>query len=210
VHSAIPRLIHVIWIGKAQFPYRRYLDSWSEHNPGWRVRLWTDADRPELANEGVYRRLHVSALRADVLRLELLARLGGLYSDADSECLGPVGALVDAAAVGMTGRGGRVCVATLGCVPEYPPVQALVEGVAPRYDALREHRRNGRRGWSVHAIFGTRYVSPPLLSDPGFRLLPEELVTERRHAGARAVIVHDHAESWRSGTVRGGRRVRLR
>src|SRR5690606_17811422 len=87
----IPEIVHVIWIGPRFFPYADFLESWSRHNPGWQVRLWTDENRPHLGvNEQIYRRLPAQAMRADLLRLHLLAEYGGLYSDADSTCLAPV------------------------------------------------------------------------------------------------------------------------
>lgn len=206
----IPRTRHVIWVGDSPMPdrYRRYLDCWAEHNPHWRVELWTDTNRPTLRNERVYRSLQVPALRADVLRLELLARHGGLYSDADSVCLRLVDELVEGAeAVAMTGRRGHVCVATMAAIPENPAFVALVEGLTARYDRLRSRPRNSARGWSVHRVAGTRYVHPTLSAAPGFRMLPHEVVCERPDATDRTVIVHDHAESWRAQL--GGRKVRL-
>lgn len=206
----IPRLIHVVWVGTDPFPrrYRRYLSSWSVHNPGWRVELWTDTNRPRLANERVYRRMAVPAMRADVLRLELLAKYGGLYSDADSECLRPLDGLLEGAeAVGMTNGRGNVCVATLGALPQHPAFVTLAAGVTGRVERLAARPRNARTGWSIHRWVGTRYVTPVLYADPSYRALPKHLVVARPGVVADTYIAHDHDRSW--ATPSGGRRVRL-
>ncbi|MDT0302801.1 glycosyltransferase [Streptomonospora wellingtoniae] len=84
----IPRIVHVIWVGGATYPYTENLATWADHNPGWDAWLWTDANLPSirLHNQDLYDALsHLHpAVRADLLRLEPLNMFGGLYSDADS------------------------------------------------------------------------------------------------------------------------------
>ena len=90
----LPRIIHQIWIGPRPAP-RQWLDTWREHHPDWRYRLWS--------NETVFTRPWrnqrlVNAYRdqeewrgvADVIRYEILHEQGGFMPGADSECLRPV------------------------------------------------------------------------------------------------------------------------
>lgn len=153
----IPEIVHVIWIGPRFFPYADFLESWSRHNPGWQVRLWTDENRPHLGvNEQIYRRLPAQAMRADLLRLHLLAEYGGLYSDADSTCLAPVDLLVEGRTLcAMTGNRGRTANGTLAATPGHPGMVALVEGARKHYEKLRRAQRGGRV-WQVHDVFGGR------------------------------------------------------
>jgi inositol phosphorylceramide mannosyltransferase catalytic subunit len=88
-----PRLVHIIWIGPTPMPtaYHHYHESWAAYHPGWSVKLWTDEDLPSLLprmrNADLYQQLHDPRAKADVLRYEILYLFGGVYVDADMECL---------------------------------------------------------------------------------------------------------------------------
>lgn len=204
----IPKIVHVIWIGPRFFPYADFLESWPRHNPGWQVRLWTDENRPHLGvNEQIYRRLPAQAMRADLLRLHLLAEYGGLYSDADSTCLAPVDLLVEGRTLcAMTGNRGRAANGTLAATPGHPGMVALVEGARKHYEKLRRAQRGGRV-WQVHDVFGGRYVRGVLDGCDDFVRWPRRLVCQRRDQGPDTVIVHNSANTWhrelgRKGKVR--------
>lgn len=90
----IPRTIHQIWIGPHPEP-EEWMDSWHRAHPGWVYRLWREADIDALglANRRLYERMYGRKLydaAADVARVEILLRYGGVYIDADSECLAPL------------------------------------------------------------------------------------------------------------------------
>ena len=93
--SAIPRLIHQIWIGPNPVPDRflPYMESWSRHHPGWTWKLWGEGDIqeviPALRVSGAFVPGQNPALLSDILRVELLRLYGGLYVDCDFECLCP-------------------------------------------------------------------------------------------------------------------------
>lgn len=89
----IPRIIWIYWEqGEDQAPYlvRRCIQSWRDHNPGWDVRV--------LDREGVAKYAEsleqVDALpvrfRSNLLRLQLLARHGGVWADATALCHRPL------------------------------------------------------------------------------------------------------------------------
>ena len=94
----IPRLIHQIWLGTQPFPdeYARYRQTWHAAHPEWELRLWTDADLAELPlrNRDLLRTVRTESERSDVLRYELLYEFGGVYVDADFECLRPLDRLI--------------------------------------------------------------------------------------------------------------------
>jgi mannosyltransferase OCH1-like enzyme len=130
----IPRVFHQIWLGDEPFPYERERETWRRHHPGWEHRLWTEGDVPgdlqlcEAAN-----RLRQPAERADILRLELLHRQGGVYLDADFECLKPIDPLVDGVRcfLGLLDSG-RVSNAVIGTEPGHPLVARAMAEVRPR------------------------------------------------------------------------------
>lgn len=70
--------------------------TWREANRDFAYRLWDDDALGELGlrNDDVYRRYLLAGLydgAADVARIEILLRLGGVYVDADSVALRPLG-----------------------------------------------------------------------------------------------------------------------
>ena len=94
----IPRVFHQIWLGERPFPYERERETWLRHHPDWEHRLWTEAELPgDLELTEAANLLRQPAERADILRLELLHRHGGVYLDADFECLKPIDPLLDGA-----------------------------------------------------------------------------------------------------------------
>jgi len=102
----IPRILHQTWKDAPIPPRWQVLrETWRAHHPGWRHRLWTDADLRDLVAthyrwllptwEGY---LH-DISRVDAARYCLLHRHGGVYVDLDFECLRPVEPLLDGHAV---------------------------------------------------------------------------------------------------------------
>ncbi len=89
----IPRHIHQIWIGPREPPCV-WLDSWrvkfiGKHGTQWRHTLWNDnavaemRQQQDMINGDLYDREAMWQCKADLLRLELLYRHGGVYIDAD-------------------------------------------------------------------------------------------------------------------------------
>ncbi len=88
----IPPTVHQIWIGPKPFPekYKKWQKTW-QSIPGWRYKLWTDKDVEQFPfiNKDLYDQEKNIGARADILRMEILYREGGLYIDTDFECLQP-------------------------------------------------------------------------------------------------------------------------
>jgi mannosyltransferase OCH1-like enzyme len=90
----IPHRIHQVWIGPAEAP-EAWMSTWRETNPGFAYRRWDESgiDALGLVHERLYRRFLDAGLydgAADVARVEILHRLGGIYADADSIALRPL------------------------------------------------------------------------------------------------------------------------
>lgn len=130
----IPRVFHQIWLGEAEFPYAAERETWQRHHPDWEHRFWTEADVPgDLELREVSNLLRQPAERADILRLELLHRHGGVYIDADFECLKPIDPLLDGVScfLGLLDSG-RVSNAVIGAVPAHPLLTRAMTEVRPR------------------------------------------------------------------------------
>jgi mannosyltransferase OCH1-like enzyme len=130
----IPRVFHQIWLGEGPFPYAVERESWHRFHPDWEHRLWTERDLPgDLELVEAANLLRQPAERADILRLELLHRHGGVYLDADFECLKPVDPLLDGVScfLGLLDSG-RVSNAVIGTVPGHPLLAKAMVEVRPR------------------------------------------------------------------------------
>jgi mannosyltransferase OCH1-like enzyme len=130
----IPRVFHQIWLGEAPFPYAVERESWHRLHPDWQHRLWTERDLPaDLELKEAANLLRQPAERADILRLEVLHRHGGVYLDADFECLKPIDPLLDGVScfLGLLDSG-RVSNAVIGAVPGHPLLAKAMAEVRPR------------------------------------------------------------------------------
>lgn len=84
----IPTIIHQIWIGNLPRP-KPIMDSWIAKHPNFQYILWDNArlsETPWICKD------QMSLCRewcgiADIMRLEILAKYGGVFIDADSYCV---------------------------------------------------------------------------------------------------------------------------
>jgi mannosyltransferase OCH1-like enzyme len=132
----IPRIFHQIWVGPDPFPedFLPYQETWLAHNPGWELRLWTEENLPgDLERTEAYERLRQPAERADILRLELLYRQGGVYVDVDFECLRPIEPLIESVDIFVARpKRRRLNNAIMGAVPGHPLLARAVREIEPR------------------------------------------------------------------------------
>lgn len=86
----IPKIIHQIWIGeKVPEKFKAFQETWQRHHPDWTYHLWTQND---IASFDFYNKDLIQESRnpgeiSDIMRYEILYRIGGVYIDMDFECL---------------------------------------------------------------------------------------------------------------------------
>jgi mannosyltransferase OCH1-like enzyme len=90
----IPRRMHQIWLGPRPRP-AEWMGTWSTQNPTFAYRVWDEAalDAFGLRNRQVFERFMTEGIfdgAADVARVEILHREGGIYLDADSIAVSPI------------------------------------------------------------------------------------------------------------------------
>lgn len=169
--GSVPRVIHQIWVGPPMPDHlKRWAKRWEEVNPGWEYRLWGEEDLQWLEHQDLFDDWETHAPRnrgqwqANIARLEILARYGGVYADADLEPLRPIDPLMDKLRTGgfltwQRQRGHRkgplITNAFMGGVPDHPVISALVDGL----------RRNVTRveGMRCTHTTGVRYITKHLL-----------------------------------------------
>lgn len=95
----IPRKLHMIWIGDETKRPNAFIATWRDKHPSWEFKLWGNA---ELGSYRWHLREHMERLEwqglwhgvADLMRYQILIDKGGVYADADSECLEPLDELL--------------------------------------------------------------------------------------------------------------------
>jgi mannosyltransferase OCH1-like enzyme len=132
--TEIPRLIHRVWLGPDPLPeeFAHYGETWRRHHPEWEIRLWTDADLDELPLPDAFSRARDHVERSDVLRLELIRAIGGVYVDTDVECRRPIDPLLDgvtAFAAHQRPQSDIVNNAVMGAVPHHPAFEQAIEEI---------------------------------------------------------------------------------
>lgn len=101
--KSIPRIVWILWLqGFEHAPPLVHIcvDSWLRNNPDWSVRLITKDDLDGLLGSEFYKKLFSNKLPpqkiANIVRIELIARHGGVWVDADCFCAIPLDKWIDA------------------------------------------------------------------------------------------------------------------
>jgi mannosyltransferase OCH1-like enzyme len=97
----IPRVIHQVWVGPAKRkPHiEAFMKTCRDQNPTMAYRLWTNDDLTpdKFSLLHLIKNARSYAQAADIMRLEILARHGGVYLDTDFECFQPMEPILAAA-----------------------------------------------------------------------------------------------------------------
>ena len=67
--------------------YLDYIKSWIKYHQSWTFCFWNDNNIPKLINQEYFDSTNILAMKADILRYELLYIFGGVYVDCDFLCL---------------------------------------------------------------------------------------------------------------------------
>lgn len=212
----IPRTIHQIWLGPSvPDEVSEFHETWRHHHPGWEYKLWGDGDFAWLKNVELFNAAGPAAIKADIARLEILCRYGGLYVDSDVECHRSIDTLLGDSDLVLLSEGDLLTNAFIATIPDHPIVQAGVARIGqlsaqslkvPEWSALPE----------TGPLLLTRVaVELRTVFSPSTRVLPSEVANLPRSQAAEIVRLaserrwmthHAHA-SWRS---RGSWAYRLR
>ena len=92
--TTIPRILHLIWLGPRPLPNEHLLHSWRLHHFDWEIRMWNSDNIPsDLYNHEAFRYAlehRQYGMASDILRLEVLYKYGGVYTDMDYLCVAPL------------------------------------------------------------------------------------------------------------------------
>ncbi len=150
--TIIPKIIHQIWIGgKLPKKYEKLRKTWQDIHPDWEYTLWTDEEVAtfEMQNRDLFEKAQNIGQKADILRLEILHKFGGLYVDMDFECVHPFDQLNHTYTF-YTGlnhtRIFELANGLIACTPGHPLIERMINNVS----------LDGKeRGWRQNVIVTT-------------------------------------------------------
>jgi Glycosyltransferase sugar-binding region containing DXD motif len=196
----IPRILHHIWIGPDPLPEDQgpWIESWKRHHPDWEHRLWTEEDLPEdPIRPEILERLRAPVERADILRLEILFRHGGVYLDTDLECLRPVDDVLEGEDfVGVCHKPGRITNTAIAAVPGHPLLERALSEVRPMemYWTSASER--------LKEVAGPLLLERLVVDFPEVKLLePPVFFPSTPEEREGAVAVHHMARVWHNTTT---------
>lgn len=185
----IPRIIHHIWLGDPMPDrLREFIQSFRDHHNTWSHIIWDEAmlTQQGFLREGMSARLRNHASVSNLMRLLVLEQFGGVYVDADVDCLRSFAPLLAHRAFAAVQDQGRVCNAVLGAEPHHPWIVWQVAQAPSR--------------WSGDAAWGV-YLATDAPRE-GLAILPQEafypwLYNENpRAVDERSYAIHLWEGSW--------------
>lgn len=159
----IPKIMHHIWIGDPMpFHLSANCLQWEDMHPEWNMKLWTEREIDELPlqNRALYDQADrivprdaVEQFRADIVRYELLAFFGGVYTDVDTRPLRSIEPALDGH-MEFAAREDRNWVGNtyLAAVPGHPIMHALIAEMPRNVQRFRGKRPN--------KLSGPQYLTP--------------------------------------------------
>lgn len=199
----IPRIVHRIWIGNAEMPpeFGAYWATWHYFHPEWEFKTWAESDFLPLRNQREYELATSHAQRSDIARYEILQRHGGVYVDADFECLRPF----DELCVGIHGFVGweddeYVGNGLIAAGPDHPLLEEIISQLPESFAV--------HAGGAPYEQTGPRFLTRVLrsvdMSPPTFTIYPAPYffpylahrAYERYEPFPDAYAVHHWAASW--------------
>jgi mannosyltransferase OCH1-like enzyme len=133
----------MIWIGDETKRPDAFIATWRDKHPSWEFRLWGNDDLDKytwhlsahmkrLAEQGLWHGV------ADLLRYQILINEGGVYADADSECLESLDELLDyeafAAFEHENAAPGLIGNSVIGAAPLNTALRGLVAEIGERHN----------------------------------------------------------------------------
>lgn len=197
----IPRILHRLWLGPEPLSgaQERWAETWRRLHPEWECKVWTAETLPVLINRAEFDGAREAQQRMEIASYELLHQFGGVYVDADFECLRPLDELLagEECVIGEESPG-RICHGFLAGVPGHEFFKHLTRSVR---NSLRDHAgkpaveqtganfvtRNLGDRWDV-TVLPPRYFHPHPHADGANR--------KRKSRAAKAYALHHPSPRW--------------
>ncbi len=128
----IPKTIHYCWFGKKDIPdeLKTYMESWHKFCPDYEIKRWDennyDVDKFMYSSKA-YKHGKLGYV-PDIVRLDLLYRLGGIYLDTDVELIKPLDSMLGLQGFIGTEKWGIVNAGGgSGATPGHPMIREMLD-----------------------------------------------------------------------------------
>lgn len=184
--TGIPRILHRTVPRETSPEVEAWWAGWMDLHPGWTFRTWRDpldpADFPLTAD--AWHRVHHGAQLADLVRLEVLWREGGIYLDSDMAPYRSMDALLPLSAFAAWEDARRVPNAVLGAAPGHPAIRECIDVALERLAA---------GGEDIPEATGPGVMTTVLPWRADVLLLPPGSFYPFHYREARRARRHDHS-----------------
>jgi mannosyltransferase OCH1-like enzyme len=175
--APIPKTVHAAWLGTKDLSAecQRCLSSWNRLNPCFEKLLWADANSIEKLKalglpgweirsitglvDTLFNPLYEAGTnfgeKSDILRLFLLHRFGGIWTDCDIECLRPIASLIDE----------RSAIIAAGSHPGVLQIENAFLAAAPAHPFITMALNSIPLNWTTKYKFDTIVRTGPLFLD---------------------------------------------
>jgi mannosyltransferase OCH1-like enzyme len=162
----IPKSINFIWVGNAKMPekYQRNISEWAAMYSDYKIVVWDDVmiDQHKIIPDELLEEYHSNQLhptyKADLARYNIIHRYGGIYIDADFECLKRMpDSFLEFEFLGGIQNNGEVAIGFFAASPECELLTDAIE----RLPINIEYRRlaGQYRQDYIHKISGPEFFS---------------------------------------------------
>lgn len=187
----IPRILHFVWVGGRPLPqkYIKNMDRWKEHHPGWHVHLWTDVP-PDVGWTWIVACEPRPIQIADILRVEMVHRHGGVYADLDSWAVQSIERMIDGLdSFAVRNRSGDMDNCIFGATSGHQWLQRVLTKVTRCY---RPGSRAGVAGANL-------LIDARPESTPKFRLFDFGILNASPNGAgqANAAVYHAQDNTWK-------------
>ena len=212
----IPKIIHTIWPGNDPFrqKFHAWRASWMKYNPEYSMMFWNLSNLPYDLMTPLGAKLAKSNLcyvsKADLIRYEILYLYGGIYVDADMECIKAIGPLVKGSFfAGKSYPPDGIINAIIGIIPKHPVFKEIIQVVAESFSKEWEAANDPKRLYcepagSMHKIAGNylskindAYIYPTATFYPFWCL-------DKREKRAQADLSKSYTIHWWNGIEKNG------
>jgi hypothetical protein len=131
-YRRIPQVIHYIWIGKKEIPYRlqKCVDSWHEYNPEYQIKLWNE-DNYDFLSIPFMKEAYENkewGFATNVARLDIVYKYGGIYLDTDVELYRNIDCLLNTDAFFCMASSDRINTGVgFGGIAKHPLIKSMLD-----------------------------------------------------------------------------------